>query len=284
MKILLTGVTGQVGWELQRSLLPLGEVIAPSRTQLDLADPDTIVHCLREIRPEGVINAAAYTAVDLAETEPDLAHRINAVAPGILAEECQRLGAWLIHYSTDYVFDGNSSVPYKPTDPTNPLGAYGKSKRAGELAIAAVGGQYLILRTAWVYGMRGKNFLRTILRLARERQQLRIVNDQVGSPTWSRVIAEVTAHIVPRVREQSGIFHLTCQGSTTWYDFACAILRFDPQRSEQVVTSVEPITTAEYPTPAQRPAYSVLDCSSLEEQFQVHLPPWQTALALALAT
>ncbi|MFN3361375.1 MAG: dTDP-4-dehydrorhamnose reductase [Pseudanabaenaceae cyanobacterium] len=284
MRILLTGGTGQVGWELQRALLPLGEIIAPPRDQLDLANPDTILHCLRSIRPDGVINCAAYTAVDLAETEAELAYSINAVAPGILAEECLRLGAWLLHYSTDYVFDGQSRVPYKPTDRTNPLGAYGKSKRAGEIAIEAVGGQYLILRTAWVYGLRGKNFLRTILRLARERPQLRIVKDQEGSPTWSRVIAEVTAHIVPRIRQQTGIFHLTCQGSTTWYDFACAILRLDPNPSEQIVETVEAITTAAYPTPAQRPAYSVLDCSSLEEQFQVHLPPWQTALALAMAT
>ncbi len=284
MKILLTGATGQVGWELQRALLPLGQVIAPGRDIFDLAEPDKMVNFIRELKPDGIVNPGAYTAVDLAETEPDRAHQVNAVAPGILAEEAQRLGAWLIHYSTDYVFDGQSSTPYLPDDRTNPLGVYGKSKRAGELAIGLVGGNYLILRTAWVYGMRGKNFLRTILRLARERRELKIVCDQIGSPTWSRLIAEVTAQIVPQVKGIQGIFHLTAAGSTTWYDFAQAILRLDPDRGQQIVQTVSPIPTAEYPTPARRPSYSVLDCNSLVTQFNLYLPNWQENLALAMAT
>ncbi|MCA1903367.1 MAG: dTDP-4-dehydrorhamnose reductase [Cyanobacteria bacterium KgW148] len=284
MKILLTGATGQVGWELQRALLPLGQVIAPGRDIFDLAEPDKMVNFIRELKPDGIVNPGAYTAVDLAETEPERAHQVNAVAPGILAEEAQRLGGWLIHYSTDYVFDGQSSTPYLPDDRTNPLGVYGKSKRAGELAIGLVGGNYLILRTAWVYGMRGKNFLRTILRLARERQELKIVCDQTGSPTWSRLIAEVTAQIVPQIKGIQGIFHLTAAGSTTWYDFAQAILRLDPDRGQQIVQTVSPIPTAEYPTPARRPSYSVLDCNSLVTQFNLYLPNWQETLALAMAT
>ncbi|PLS67743.1 MAG: dTDP-4-dehydrorhamnose reductase [Cyanobacteria bacterium M5B4] len=284
MKILLTGATGQVGWELQRALLPLGQVIAPGRDIFDLAEPDKMVNFIRELKPDGIVNPGAYTAVDLAETEPDRAHQVNAVAPGILAEEAQRLGAWFIHYSTDYVFDGQSSTPYLPDDRTNPLGVYGKSKRAGELAIGLVGSNYLILRTAWVYGMRGKNFLRTILRLARERQELKIVCDQTGSPTWSRLIAEVTAQIVPQIKGIQGIFHLTAAGSTTWYDFAQAILRLDPDRGQQIVQTVSPIPTAEYPTPARRPSYSVLDCNSLVTQFNLYLPNWQETLALAMAT
>lgn len=284
MKILLTGATGQVGWELQRALLPLGQVIAPGRDIFDLAEPDKMVNFIRELKPDGIVNPGAYTAVDLAETEPDRAHQVNAVAPGILAEEAQRLGAWFIHYSTDYVFDGQSSTPYLPDDRTNPLGVYGKSKRAGELAIGLVGSNYLILRTAWVYGMRGKNFLRTILQLARERQELKIVCDQTGSPTWSRLIAEVTAQIVPQIKGIQGIFHLTAAGSTTWYDFAQAILRLDPDRGQQIVQTVSPIPTAEYPTPARRPSYSVLDCNSLVTQFNLYLPNWQETLALAMAT
>ncbi len=280
MRFLLTGGTGQVGWELRRALLPLGEVIAPPRTLLDLADPDQIVQVVRAIKPDVIINPGAYTAVDLAESEPDRAHLVNATAPGILAEEAQQLGAWLIHYSTDYVFDGSATTPYLPTDRTNPLGVYGKTKRLGELAIEAVGGHYLILRTAWVYGLRGKNFLRTILRLAREREELKIVDDQRGSPTWSRLIAEVTAQIIPRLTE--GIFHLTAGGHTTWYGFAQAILRLDPQREQQIVKTIRSITTAEYPTPAQRPSYSVLDCRSLIEEFKVYLPDWEEVLTLAM--
>ncbi len=282
VKILLTGGTGQVGWELQRALLPLGEVVAPSRATLDLAQPDTILQMVREVKPDGIINPAAYTAVDLAESEPDRAHLINGLAPAILAEEAQKLGAWLIHYSTDYVFDGAGTSPYLPTDRTNPLGVYGKTKRLGEIGIEQVGGDYLILRTAWVYGLMGKNFLRTILRLGREREELKIVNDQTGSPTWSRLIAEATAQILPQIKDHRGIFHLTAGGSTTWYGFCRAILELDPDRDQQKVRSVTPIFTAEYPTPAQRPSYSVLDCTSLIKAFNLYLPPWQSVLALAL--
>ncbi len=289
-RILLIGATGQVGWELQRCVQALGTVIPAGRQQshrVDLTDPDSVRTLVQATQPTIILNAAAYTAVDKAETEAELAYAVNAQAPGILAEEAQRLGALLVHYSTDYVFNGQQCHPYTEDVPTQPLGVYGSSKLAGEQAIQAVGGQYLIFRTAWVYGRRGHNFLLTMQRLARERDELRIVNDQVGAPTWSRVIAEVTAMILAQLYspfsrlempEMSGIYHLTCAGETTWYHFASAILA-QGERQPRLV----PITTKDYPTPAQRPAYSVLSCAKLQETFGVNLPSWDQALALCLA-
>ncbi|MFQ3679193.1 MAG: dTDP-4-dehydrorhamnose reductase [Pseudanabaenaceae cyanobacterium] len=283
MKLLVTGISGQVGWELQRTLLPLGEVIPCDRAALDLTQPDQIPAVLQEIRPDVVLNPAAYTAVDRAESEPALAETVNAIAPGVLAEACRAVGALLVHYSTDYVFDGTGDRPYREDDAPNPLNVYGRTKLAGEQAIQAVGGDYLILRTSWVYGLRGQNFCRKMLALARERSHLRIVADQIGAPTWSRAIAELTAQIVAQnPRDRSGVYHLTAAGHTSWYGFAKAILALDPEANHHKVTVVEPIPSSAYPTPAQRPANSRLDNTKLYIHFGLALPAWEVGLALAL--
>jgi dTDP-4-dehydrorhamnose reductase len=291
LKILLTGITGQVGWELQRSLMPLGEVITADREVMDLTNPDSIRNAIRQFQPHLIVNPAAYTAVDKAESEPDLAMAINITAPGIMAEEALKIGAGIVHYSTDYVFNGDRDTPYQETDPTNPLGVYGKTKLEGEIAIQSTGVPHLILRTSWVYSRMGKNFLLTILRLARERSELRIVSDQIGAPTWSRAIAEVTAQILAQgvrnlhdfLHDCSGIYHLSAGGVTNWHGFARAILEADPQRSEQIVTAVLPINTSDYPTPAKRPAYSLLDNTKLHDAFGLKLPDWKQSLQLAIA-
>ncbi|MCL0030162.1 dTDP-4-dehydrorhamnose reductase [Thermodesulfovibrionales bacterium] len=285
-RIMLTGKNGQVGWELQRTLTPLGEVVALDRQRLDLTDPDQIRERVREIKPNLIVNAAAYTAVDRAEEEPELAMVVNGTAPGILAEEAKHLNAAIIHYSTDYVFDGTKTTPYTEEDAPNPLNVYGKTKLVGEQAIQAAGVPHLILRTSWIYGLRGKNFLLTILRLAREREELKIVDDQIGAPTWSRTIAEATAQILKAntssVMDSSGIYHLTASGSTSWYSFAKAILKLDSDRAEQVCRQLKPILTAEYPTPARRPIRSVLSNAKLRAAFGIALPDWEQSLKLAL--
>lgn len=290
--ILLFGPNGQVGWELQRCLAPLGHISIANRTPTagqhyaDLAEADSLTRLIRELKPSVIVNAAAYTAVDKAEEETGAAFAINGTAPGILAEEAQALNALLIHYSTDYVFDGSRSGPYLETDPVQPLGVYGESKLAGEQAVILVGGNALILRTAWVYGLRGKNFLLTMQRLANERDELRVVADQWGAPTWSRLIAEATAQLLsqclsPRCaadwKTLSGIYHLTCGGQTNWHSFAEAIVK---QTAKPPI--VHPIMTAEYPTPAARPAYSVLSNDKLLHTFGLRLPDWETALQLCL--
>lgn len=282
-RILLTGIGGQVGWELQRTLQPLGEVVACDRQRLDLADPDRLRAAVREIQPALIVNPAAYTAVDKAESEPELAQTINDTAPGILAEEAKRLDALLIHYSTDYVFDGAKTTPYVEGDPTAPLGAYGRSKLAGEEAIRASGCRHLIFRTCWVYGARGHNFLRTMLRLARERDELRVVDDQHGAPTWSRMIAETTALALARHTGQQGIYHLAAADVTTWHGFATAIIAEASARGMlDRATPVRRITSADFPTPARRPANSRLDCSRLHADFGLQPPDWQTQLRLCL--
>lgn len=284
-RIMLTGKNGQVGWELQRALAPLGEVVSLDRQQLDLANPVQIRERVREISPDLIVNAAAYTAVDRAEEEPDPAMAVNGVAPGILAEEAKRIGAAIIHYSTDYVFDGKKTSPYTENDTPSPLNVYGRSKLAGEQAVQAAGVPHLILRTSWVYGTRGKNFLLTILRLARERTELKIVDDQIGAPSWSRTIAEATAQILASgawPASAGGTYHLTASGSSTWYGFAKAILALDPKPSEQVCKRLIPIPTAAYPTPARRPAYSVLSNAKLKADFDVVLPGWKQGLKSAL--
>jgi dTDP-4-dehydrorhamnose reductase len=293
LKILLTGRTGQVGFELQRTLQGLGEVIAPDRAQLDLADLDGLRAAIQRIRPDLIVNPAAYTAVDKAEAEPELAMRLNRDAPAIMAEEASKLGATMIHYSTDYVFDGTKPGAYLEDDATNPLSVYGKTKLAGEEAIAATGIPHLILRTSWVYGMRGKNFLLTMLRLAAERESLGVVNDQFGAPTWARTIAEATAHIVAQAvaahrsdrvaqttwwQERSGIYHLTAQGRTSWHDFTAAILA---QAALEQRPTLIPIPSSDYPTPAARPENSSLCCDRFIEKF-CGLPDWEAALALCL--
>jgi dTDP-4-dehydrorhamnose reductase len=290
-RILLLGKNGQVGWELQRALLPLGAVIALDRRQLDLSDPDRVRAVLRETEPDLIVNAAAYTAVDRAEEEPELAMAVNGVAPGILAEEAERQHAALIHYSTAHVFDGEGTVPYTEKHEPNPPNAYGKTKLAGERAIQNTGVPHLILRTGWVYGMRGKNFLLTILRLARERKELKVVDDQIGTPTWCRAIAEATAQILAQSKgdfadllgEHGGLYHLTAGGETSWYGFARAIVELDPNRAEQILEGLKPIPTSEYPTPARRPAYLTLENEELNRRFGLKLPDWRTQLELALS-
>lgn len=282
-RILLTGIHGQVGWELQRTLQPLGAVVACDRQTLDLADPDRLRTTLRDISPTLIVNPAAYTAVDKAESEPELAQAINGTAPGILAEEAKRLDALLVHYSTDYVFDGAKTTPYVEDDPTAPLGAYGRSKLAGEEAIRASGCRHLIFRTCWVYGARGHNFLRTMLRLARERDELRVVDDQHGTPTWSRMIAETTALALARHKDQQGIYHLAASGATTWHGFASAIITEASTRGLLGRTiPVRRIASADFPTPTRRPANSRLDCARLARDFGLSLPDWEAALRFCL--
>jgi dTDP-4-dehydrorhamnose reductase len=283
-RILLTGKTGQVGYELERSLQGLGEIIALDRNQMDLGNLAQVRDVIRAIKPHLIINPAAYTAVDRAESEPELAMRINGDAPGVMAEEARKLGAVMIHYSTDYVFDGSKRTPYIETDPTCPLNVYGTTKLAGEQAIQATGIPHLILRTSWVYGMRGNNFLRTILRLAQERAELRIVADQYGAPTWCRTIADTTEYIVVQSRdarpsddwwrERSGIYHLTAQGLTTWYGFTQAILSHSSVFKKPFVV---PIATQEYLSPTKRPKYSMLSSNQLIKTFCA-LPDWKSAL------
>jgi dTDP-4-dehydrorhamnose reductase len=290
---LVTGARGQLGYELLRELAPLGAVIAPGREELDLARPETARAAVRRHRPQVVVNAAAYTAVDRAESEPELAAVVNAEAPGVLAEAAREIGAALVHYSTDYVFDGAKDGAYVEDDATGPLSTYGRTKLAGERAVAEAGCPYLVLRTSWVFGARGHNFLRTILRLAAERPTLRIVADQYGAPTWSRLLAAGTALALAAARgvrgdlrdgvaRASGTYHLTAAGRTSWHGFASRILECAPAGAARVCTAVEPITTAEYPSPARRPANSVLDSGRFAETFGIRLPSWEAQLDLAL--
>ncbi len=274
--ILVTGADGQLGHELVRSLGTHGDVRATNRATLDLGDPDAIAATVRALQPALIVNAGAYTAVDKAEDERDLAFAINARAPGVLAEEARRCGAVLLHFSTDYVFDGTARVPYAENAATNPLNVYGASKLAGEAAVAASGAAALVFRTSWVYGARGSNFLLTILRLARERDELRIVADQWGVPNWVGALAEAIERIVaaglPALRERAGLYHLSCSGATTWYEFARAIV------GDVQTPRIVPITTAEFPRPARRPAYAVLDTTRFLETFGFALPDWRVAL------
>ncbi len=280
--ILVTGAAGQVGFELVRVLAPHGDVVATDRGTLDLASADAIVAAVRGTRPNLIVNAGAYTAVDRAEEERAQAHAVNAVAPGVLAEEARRLGAALIHYSTDYVFDGARTSPYPEDAPTGPLNVYGATKLAGEDAITAVGAHAVVLRTSWVYGTRGRNFLLTIRRLASERDELRIVADQRGVPNWSRVLAEATARIVAgglaALAERSGLYHLSSSGDASWHEFASAIV------GDSGKPRVVPITTAEYPLPARRPPYGVLATAKFESIFGFALPDWRDALARCSAS
>jgi dTDP-4-dehydrorhamnose reductase len=281
LKILLLGRNGQVGWELERLLAPQNELTALGHGELDLADVPRLIATVRTLQPETIVNAAAYTAVDRAESERDAAFAVNATAPRVLAEEAQRIGALLVHYSTDYVFDGTKATPYVEDDAPNPLNIYGASKLAGERAIAATGCRHLILRTSWVYGPRGANFMLTMLRLARERPELRVVDDQVGVPTSSLEIARATTAALARVPQApglSGLYHLAARGETTWCGFARAILA-----KAGVATPVVPIRTEDYPTAARRPRNSRLDCARLGAAFGVTPAPWQEGLAEAMA-
>lgn len=286
--ILLTGVTGQVGSALHPLLERFGPVVAPAHDELDLADPDAIRRMVHLVNPALIVNAGAYTAVDKAESETDLAMAINGTAPGVLAEEAKKIGAPLVHYSTDYVFDGAKPRGYVETDHVDPLNAYGRTKLAGERAIEAAGGAHLIFRTSWVYGLTGRNFLITIRRLAAERNELRIVDDQTGGPTWSQAIADGTV----RVLEQrwggtradfdgaGGLYHMTASGSTTWCRFARAILK----ETGKTDVKVKGIPTTEYPTPATRPARSVLNNGKFRRTFGFTLPSWRDQLHACLAS
>lgn len=295
MRILLTGVTGQVGSELQRTLMTLGEVIPAGRhacdtVQLDLARPETIRPTIREVKPDLIVNPAAYTAVDKAEAEPELAMVVNGIAPGVMAEEAKLLGAAIVHYSTDYVFDGTKNTPYTEESQPDPQNTYGVTKLAGEQAIQAVGVPHLILRTSWVYGLHGKNFLLTMLRLAQEREELSVVDDQIGSPTWSRTIAETTAQILAQAMQNSasflttkgGVYHLSASGETSWYGFAKAIFEQDRQYHERKMQRLIAIASEHYPTAARRPAYSLLDSHRLSNTFGLSLPNWQRTLKVVL--
>lgn len=281
MKILLTGLDGQLGKQLQPLLSPLGDLTTLGRETLDLANPDNIYRVIEEVKPEIIVNAAAYTAVDKSESEVELATAVNGTAPGILAGEAEKLGATLIHISTDYVFDGTRSVPYLETDPTNPLGVYGSSKLIGEVAIQNTKAKYVIIRTAWVYGALGKgNFVKTMLRLGKEREELRVVYDQVGTPTWTGDLGAAISQLIPRLNADNfGIYHYTNSGAISWYDFAIAIF----EEAEKLgfplkIKRVVPITTAEYPTPAKRPAYSVLNCAKISKVLETYPPHWRQGL------
>jgi dTDP-4-dehydrorhamnose reductase len=311
-KILLFGRSGQIGWELAHRLAILGDLTVLGSTDVDFARPDAIRAAVRAVHPSLIVNAAAYTAVDKAESESDLAWAINAQGPGVLAEEAARTGSVLVHYSTDYVFDGAKPEPYIESDPANPLNVYGKSKLGGEQAIAhamaGAEGRFMIFRTSWVYGARGTNFLLTMLRMAKERSELRIVDDQVGAPTSSEAIAEATVAVLTGVLAEdlvlagtrlqrpkeialptvpadwSGIYHLTCAGATSWFGFAEEFLSRAAESSGTPLPTLIPISTAEFPRPARRPANSRLSCGLLRETFGVNLPTWQEALQRVLPT
>jgi dTDP-4-dehydrorhamnose reductase len=301
MKTLLFGCNGQVGWELQRSLAPLGEVIALDRNSAqnlqlcgDLADLEGIADTVRRVRPDVIVNAAAYTTVDKAETEQALAHAVNAAAPGVLASAAEAAGAWLVHYSTDYVFDGSGTKPWQETDSTGPLNVYGATKLQGEQAIAARSSRYLVLRTSWVYAARGGNFGKTMLRLAREREELSVVDDQFGAPTGADLLADLTAHMVRRVTAGAddkgaaalaGIYHAAASGETSWHGYA----RFVVERSlrngvalKTLPDRVRPVPSSAYPTPAARPQNSRLSTVKLQQAFGLRLPEWQEGVARML--
>jgi dTDP-4-dehydrorhamnose reductase len=309
-KILLFGRSGQLGWELSRKLSSLGELTVLGSTDVDFASPEAIRAAVRSVHPSLIVNAAAYTAVDKAESEPDLAWAINAEAPGVLAEESARLGCLLVHYSTDYVFDGAKPDPYLETDVTNPINVYGKTKLGGERAIARAmagsEGRWLVFRTSWVYGARGTNFLLTMLRLARERSELRIVDDQIGAPTSSEAISQATVAVLARIfsanpapagsetvpalqpsaeplpADWSGVYHLTCSGGASWFGFAREFLTSMAEATGAPIPALIPISTVEFPRPARRPANSRLSCELLRETFGITLPPWQQALQRVL--
>jgi dTDP-4-dehydrorhamnose reductase len=291
MKILLLGKNGQVGWELQRSLAPLGELVALDRQLVDglsgdLSDLESLRATIRQVKPDVIVNAAAYTAVDKAESETELADRINGLASGVMAEEAAALGAWLIHYSTDYVFSGQGVTPWHETDAVAPVNHYGSSKLAGEQAIISSGCRYLIFRTSWVYCARGNNFAKTMLRLAKDRETLSVIADQIGAPTGADLIADVTALAIQQVirrPELAGLYHLAAAGEVSWHGYAKHVIDFAKSQGEELaVTTVNPIETTAYPTPARRPLNSRLNTQKLRDNFSLHLPDWQSGVTRML--
>jgi len=284
MKILLFGATGQLGWELQRALAPLGELVGPGLNgapRADFAEPDSLAAIVRDARADVIVNAAAHTAVDKAESEPALADAINARAPGVLAQAAAQSGAWLLHYSTDYVFDGSGSAPRTEDAPTGPLGVYGRSKLAGEEAIRASGCRHLILRTAWVYASRGGNFAKTMLRLAAERDRLTVVDDQIGAPTGADLLADISAHVLRRARADAsvaGTYHAVASGETSWHGYARHVIAFARGLGETLRVAddaILPVPSSAFPTPARRPLNSRLDTRKLRDTFDLHLPDWR---------
>jgi len=290
MKILLLGKNGQLGWELQRCLAPLGDIFSIDYPEVDLKESQKVHKLVRKISPDVIINAAAYTSVDDAEEEKDLAMTVNGTGPGILAEEARSLGAALVHYSTDYVFDGTKKEAYIESDPPDPINVYGWSKLAGEQNVQQVGGAYLIFRTSWLYSLRSGGFVRKVLGWARTNETLRIVSDQVGSPTWVRMLAEATVQVLARagekplgwISDRSGLYHLGGEGVVSRLDWAKAVLKYDPNSGEQVVRKILPAKTSEFPTPAKRPFYTPLNCDLFAITFGLRLPNWEEALRMAM--
>jgi len=286
MKTLLLGKNGQLGWELQRSLAPLGELIALDRQGMgqlcgDLSTPDALADTVKRVRPDVIVNAAGYTMVDQAESEAELAHTVNAKAPAVLARAAAAVGAWLVHYSTDYVFDGSGTLPRDETAATHPLSVYGRTKLEGEQAILASGARHLIFRTSWVYAARGGNFIHTMLRLARERELLRVIDDQVGAPTGAELIADVTAHAIHQAAVQpelAGLYHLSAAGETSWHGYARHVVEWARDHGHPIKVpraAIEPIATSGYPTPARRPLNSRLSTAKLSRAFGLRMPAWQ---------
>ena len=290
MRIALFGKNGQLGWEFERILPLLGEVIAWGRGEVDVSELQNVKKTLDEVKPDLIINTSAYTEVDRAETEVERAMKVNALAPAVMAEAAHKTGAVFIHYSTDYVFDGTSKVPYTELDRTNPLNVYGQSKLIGEENIKQAGDAYLILRTSWVYSMRGNSFVNKVLSWARKNETLKVVKDQIGSPTWARMLAGITSLMIAQnnsnlleiIREKRGVYHMAGSGYTSRYELAKQILANDPKLSEQVVRSLEPALSKDFPTPATRPLFSALNCTRFEESFGLQLPAWDSALKLAM--
>jgi dTDP-4-dehydrorhamnose reductase len=287
-RIFLIGKNGQLGWELNRTLATLGEMTAADYPEIDLEHPESVRDLIRQIQPQVIVNAAAYTAVDQAETDQERAWKINALAPGVLAEEARKLNAVFIHYSTDYVFDGTKGAPYLEKDAPNPLNFYGRSKLEGERLVQEAGGAFLILRTSWVYSLRQQSgFVNKVLEWARRQETLRVVSDQVANPTWARVLAEMTAQILARgdgyLRERTGLYHLAGRGAASRFEWANAILRLDPNPGEQKTREVKSAKTADFPAPAERPLFSALECGKFTDHFDLHLPDWEESLSLAMA-
>ena len=289
-KILQIGTNGQVGWELLRTCSPLGELIGLDYPAVDLSDSAGLRELVRNTKPDIIINAAAYTNVDKAEIEPELARAINAIGPGVLAEEAKKINAVIVHYSTDYVFDGTKGSPYLETDVTNPLNVYGKTKLEGEQAVQTVGGAYLVLRTSWVYSMRQGGFVSKVLQWSRQQEVLRVVDDQISSPTWARMLAAATALALAQGRddpagyisEKAGLYHIAGSGACSRYEWAKAILELDPKKSEHKVQQLLPAKSSQFPTPAERPLVSVLDCGKFAQVFGLRLPAWRESLQLAM--
>jgi dTDP-4-dehydrorhamnose reductase len=290
MRILLLGKDGQLGWELQRTLAPLGDLVSFDFPQFDLLDEGNTRRMIQDERPQLIVNATAYTAVDQAEKEPELAQAINAVAPGYLAEQARLLGAGFVHFSTDYVFNGSKASPYSESDEPNPLGVYGKSKLDGERKIEQVGGIYLILRTSWLYSLRRDSFVTRVLQWSRQQEVMRVVDDQISNPTWARMLAEVVAQLLAKggenvagwLGDRSGVYHLAGNGFTSRYAWACEILRFDPDREQQVTKKILSSSSKDFPTLAERPLFSALDCSRFFDIFGLQLPDWKIALQMAM--